>query len=175
MKRIDAPGHDGNRFVGGNPLLGVNGTIVSPDWLNNVQEELATVVEVEGGTLDGTSFDQVHQAITGMVLRLTGSVLDFVAGSNLTAGDVHLEGDALGIVAATVTTGNQARLILRGIFTLLPKAAGEVWSPGDAVYWTGTAFTKTAAGNRLAGIAAAAALLADTVGSVTLKGPPSLV
>lgn len=173
MKRIDAPGHVGNRFVGGNPLLGINGTIVSPDWLNNVQEELAGFIEQEGFTLDGLDFTQLAAALQALVLRLSGGVLAFTAGANLTAGDPLLVVDSFGVVESTVTTGNPARLLLRGTYAL-PKAAGQTWTPGQALYWNGTALTTTAALNRSAGVAAAAAIAGAVTGSAMLSGPPNL-
>lgn len=174
MKRTDAPGHVANRYVGGNPLLGIAGTVIGPQELNNVQEELATFVEAMGLTLDPLDFSQLRQAVRLFVLMLTGGALDFTAPADLVAGDFLLVQDTLGVVQDSVLTGQPARILLRGTYPNAPKVGGQVWTAGKALYWTGTAFSTTAGGNKLAGIAAADALLADTTGTVTLSGPPTL-
>lgn len=173
MERIDGPGSVNGGFVGGNPVLEIEGTVVTPKWANDVQEELCSVIEGEGLTLTEGDRDQLYEAIILAIDRKTGGVLDFTAGGSLTAGDPHLEGDTFGVVVATVTLGNPAQLRLRGTYTL-PKAAGTAWAPGDALYWNGSALTTVSSGNRLAGIAAAAALSAATTGDATLTGPPNL-
>lgn len=162
--------------MGGNPLLGIDGTIVAPDWLNNLQEEVALFLEGEGLTLDqtGLTLTQLTQAILLAIYRRTGGRLAFTAAGNLTAGDPLLLVDTFGVVESTVTTGNPAAIILRGTFTL-PKAAGTAWSIGQALYWNGTALTTVSSGNRKVGVAAAAALSAATSGSALLGGPPNLV
>ncbi len=63
MKRIDAPGHVNNRFHDGNPTLGMQGTILSADWLNTVQEELAGTIEKSGMVLDKYDNNQLYEAI----------------------------------------------------------------------------------------------------------------
>lgn len=51
------------RFHDGDPFNGVEGTLVTADWLNTVQEEIATVIEQAGLTLDPVATDQLSQAI----------------------------------------------------------------------------------------------------------------
>lgn len=160
--------------MGGNPLLGIAGTVIGPQELNALQEEVAGAIEAEGITLDADDNGQLYAAIVLAVLRLTGSFLDFTAAADLVAGDLVVVEDALGVVQADVLTGNPGRIRLRGTFTGVPKVAGQVWSAGERLYWTGSAFSTTAGGNKLAAIAAADALLADTVGNVTLLGPPTV-
>lgn len=65
MKRIASDGHDNNTFTEGNPSLGVPATVVSAIWANNVQEELALLVEGAGLTVDqtGATLNQVLTAI----------------------------------------------------------------------------------------------------------------
>lgn len=174
MKRIDGPGQVGNRFVGGNPALDIDGSVVTPDWANNVQEEIVGVILAEGITLDGLNFAQLQAALLSLVYRLTGGRLSFTAPGNLTAGDPLLVVDTFGVVEATVLAAAPAKLILRGTFTL-PKATGQTWTPGQVLYWNGTALTTTAAANRKAGVAAASAISGATTGSATLSGPPNLV
>src|SRR4029077_5630841 len=48
MQRVDGPGSVNGMFVGGNPTIGVDGTVVTAPWANDVQEEIAAVIEGEG-------------------------------------------------------------------------------------------------------------------------------
>lgn len=53
MFRIDSPGATAdNKFTEGDPATGTQATIVSDQWLNAVQEELAAAIEGDGHTLD---------------------------------------------------------------------------------------------------------------------------
>jgi hypothetical protein len=54
-------------FTGGDPVAMVPPTIVSPDFLNMIQEELANVVEAAGMTLTKTSFNQLLLAIETII------------------------------------------------------------------------------------------------------------
>jgi len=68
MHRIDAPGATGsNLFTEGNPALGIPATEVSDDWLNDVQEEIVTVIEDQGISLVKGQQDQLLTAILGLI------------------------------------------------------------------------------------------------------------
>lgn len=68
MHRIDAPGFaPGNLFTEGNPALGVPATEVSDDWLNDVQEEITTVIEGQGIVLVKGTQTQLQSAIFSMI------------------------------------------------------------------------------------------------------------
>ena len=68
MHRIDAPGFaPGNLFTEGNPALSILATEVSDDWLNDVQEELTTVIEGQGITLVKGLQTQLQSAIFSMI------------------------------------------------------------------------------------------------------------
>jgi len=68
MHKIDAPGATiDNLFTEGNPALSIPATEVSDDWLNDVQEELVTVIEGEGITLVKGQQDQLQTAILSMI------------------------------------------------------------------------------------------------------------
>jgi predicted RecA/RadA family phage recombinase len=175
MFRIDAPGHVGNRFVGGNPFFGVEGTTLSADFANAVMDELAGFIESEGLVLSKLDSAQLAQAVALAVRRLTGGVLDFTAPANLTAGDGLLVGDTFGVVVATVLIAQPAQLYTLGRFTL-PKEAADSFTPGPRLYWNaGTAkLTTTAAGNRTVGVSAVTAAPGTTSAAVILSGPPNL-
>ncbi|MBK68033.1 MAG: hypothetical protein CMP22_07890 [Rickettsiales bacterium] len=71
MKRIDTPtatdiepGKKG--FTDGEPSTGTPATTVDSSWLNQLQEEIAYVIEENGITLDEEESTQLHQAISLM-------------------------------------------------------------------------------------------------------------
>lgn len=67
MHRIDSPGNANNLFTEGNPSLGVPATEVSDDWLNDVQEELANLIENQGIVLQKGNQNQLEQAINNLL------------------------------------------------------------------------------------------------------------
>lgn len=73
MKRTDADGHQSNMFFDGNPAGGIKATVLEQTWLNNVQEEIATLIEAEGITLDGGDQTQLRDAIQLMISGGGGS------------------------------------------------------------------------------------------------------
>ncbi len=65
------------------------------------------------------------------------------------------QGFVVGSIFAVATTDAKAGEPVEGAVTSvwsLPKISGAI-SEGDALYWTGTALTKTAAGNVFVGVA----------------------
>jgi len=173
--RIDSPGSQAGAWVGGSPFAAVRGTVISPDWMNALQEELCTLVENEGLALSKLDATQVRQAILRLAARVGGVELVFTAGANLTAGQGLLSGDAFGVVKASVLTGQSATLQVLGTF-VLPKVSGDSIALHQRVYWDAGAgkVTTTAGGNRSAGVATAAAGVGVTSCSVLLSGPPNL-
>jgi len=88
MHRIDAPGFaPGNLFTEGNPSLSIPATEVSDDWLNDVQEEIVTVIEDAGITLVKGQQDQLKAAINIMI-GLGGSEIKLDPLLNNTADQV---------------------------------------------------------------------------------------
>lgn len=70
MFRIDSEGATvDNRFTEGDPQQGIPATVVSDDWLNAVQGELATIVESAGIALVKGEIDQVFNGILEIFLR----------------------------------------------------------------------------------------------------------
>ena len=68
MKRIDhVTALDGGLFTEGNPASGVPATVVTADWLNNVQEEIVNVIGAAGLALDGTDQTQLLEAIAYLI------------------------------------------------------------------------------------------------------------
>lgn len=63
MFRTDADGNVGNQYVEANPSIGQPPTLISADWLNAVQEELAGMVEASGTTLVKNTNNQLAAAL----------------------------------------------------------------------------------------------------------------
>lgn len=63
MHKIDGPGHFNNTFASENPTTGRAPTLVTPEWLNAVQGELAGVVVDAGLPLDKADDQQVIRAL----------------------------------------------------------------------------------------------------------------
>lgn len=74
MFRIDGPGAtNDNKFTEGDPANGTRATVVTDDWLNSVQEEVAEAIESDGLELDKSDSGQLSKTIQGR-LRHAGSV-----------------------------------------------------------------------------------------------------
>lgn len=66
---VGTPGY----FDKGNPGLGVKATVVTADWANAVQEEIAYTITQAGLTLDKTNLHQLYSAI----LSIAGSAAKY--------------------------------------------------------------------------------------------------
>lgn len=70
MFRIDSEGTTlDNKFTEGDPSLGVPATVVSADWLNATQEEIAGFIEYNGITLNKANSGQLQAALLEFFLR----------------------------------------------------------------------------------------------------------
>jgi hypothetical protein len=67
MQRINS--NDGF-FHDGDPFNGVQGTMVTADWLNAAQEEIATVIAAAGLALDPAQHDQLLEALVTVFATL---------------------------------------------------------------------------------------------------------
>ena len=79
MFRIDSEGATvDNKFTEGNPSTGVPATVVSDDWLNHVQEEIAQFIEYTGATLSKLDDNQLQTALIEF-FKIGGRALPFRA------------------------------------------------------------------------------------------------
>lgn len=78
MHRIDGPGAVNGLFTEGDPTAPQMATVVSADWLNDVQENLARAIESAGITPVKGDYNQLAQAIGSLIARFmdASSVLD---------------------------------------------------------------------------------------------------
>lgn len=108
-----------------------------------------------------------------MINRLrSADQISFTAGADLAAGSLLKVGVHLVVILASVLTGETAVGYRLGVYSGLPKATGEVWAQGDALYWntTSSKLTKTATSAFLCGVADEAAATGDTTGTAMLTG-----
>lgn len=134
MHRTDTPGSSpSGEFLAGNPIAGVDSTIMGADWPNAVQEEIAEVIEAEGFGLVKTNNAQLRIAIQSMIDQGSSPVGWLNARTDfLAVGDGAIDDTAAiqaGIDSATVSGGTlylprgtyrtTAALILKAGVTLI--------------------------------------------------------
>lgn len=109
MYRIDSVGSVDGRFQEGNPATGQKATLLPADWLNEVQEELAYVIEQVGMALVKGDRTQLYDAIVALVSGAVGDgsgavpVTRQVNGGGLVTGGGALANDlALTVLAASI-------------------------------------------------------------------------
>lgn len=92
---------------------------------------------------------------------LTFENIDPVAG-DINSGDIIVIGAIAGVAKTSIPNGKKGAVGISGIYSL-PKASGVV-SQGQKLYWsdTNSNLSTTATGNTLVGVAASAALSADS-------------
>jgi predicted RecA/RadA family phage recombinase len=101
----------------------------------------------------------------GNSLQLTAPV------GNVVGGQGYLIGSLFVVANHDATAGARFEGLVEGVADIA-KAAGEVWTEGQIIFWDNAArrATTTATGNTKIGAAAAAAASADTFGRVRLNG-----
>ena len=89
----------------------------------------------------------------------------------LTSGQLAQGGAIIGVAQAAAAAAADVVLVRQGVFSLT-KATGQAWALGATLFWDNAAWnvTTTVATNEMTGAAFAAALTADTTGSVLLDG-----
>lgn len=96
-----------------------------------------------------------------------GHAIDYTPGADVSAGDVVVQGDLVGVAKRDIKSGALGALAVAGVFDF-PKASGAAvtFSTGAKVYWDDTndlAVTTDGAGaNKLIGKAVADAADADS-------------
>lgn len=130
-------GKDGLRD--GNPALGLQSTQLNADWFNSVQEEISTIVEASGQTLDINNRGQMATAIqSGKLITATaGGTANALTASFNPAITTLYDGMPLLVRAALANTtatptlavnGLTARSIVKG--NNLPLNAGDIAGAG---------------------------------------------
>lgn len=100
-----------------------------------------------------------------------GNVLTLTAPYAVLSGEGALVGSIFGVAATDVANGVAGEFQVVGVFNLKKTSALAI-SVGDLIYWDNTAkeVNKTATGNKLIGVATAAAANPSSTVSVRLNG-----
>lgn len=106
MFRIDSanflPNGNGtgkNAFTAGNPSVPTGPTVLHPDWLNNVQEEIVNIIEAQGIPLSKTIKSQLKQSVWSPIDVIRKMVLSsWRKPRSLTAGGSPVGGGFTDIV-----------------------------------------------------------------------------
>lgn len=104
-----------------------------------------------------------------------GEVLEHAnaSGSAISAGDVVVMGDIVGIALVDIPDGESGSVAIEGVFTVA-KVAGTAWAQGDKIDWDASAgafdlgVTPASGDVTLAGVAAVAAASAATTAELKL-------
>ena len=67
-----------------------------------------------------------------------GDIIDFTAGTNITAGTVVRIGNILGVTLVDIANGATGSVGIRGVFTV-PKVSGAVIAAGESLTWDASA------------------------------------
>lgn len=136
-------------FHEGNPSTGTKGTKVTEDWLNNIQEEIANVIEGTGTALSGASQGQLLKAIQVLAGLVPEAIRTLAASGPVLTSDriILLDGSAsdvdltlLSAAAANAKTieviriddsANQVRLLPKGAETIAWEASVELNYKGE--------------------------------------------
>jgi len=103
-----------------------------------------------------------------------GHYIDHTPGSAITAGDVVVQGDLVGIAKGDIAASKPGALAVEGVYDVAKEAGGGVtFSTGDKVYWDDTndvaVATDGGGANKLMGKAVANAADADATVRVRLS------
>jgi len=113
-------------------------TLLSPD--------MATAISMAGAA--------------GMTTKyvMSGDVIDYVAGSAVSSGQVLLIGARVGVAMTAIASGATGAVAVEGVFTIA-KLSTDVVAQGALLYWdnANSRLTTTVGSNVLAGYAAKAA------------------
>lgn len=123
MHRINTPtATSDNRFTEGDPTIPIQPTVVSAEWLNAVQEELASVITGAGLTLDAANNAQVLAAIQQLISVKT--TLATIAKAGLVKPDgITIQIDATGTLSLVGRPASGLKVAgeaVLGLFTRSP-------------------------------------------------------
>lgn len=132
MHRVDTEGHDDGLFQDGTPQIGQQGTILSEDWFNDVQENICDVIEHEDGgdaELEKGAHDQLRLAIATMIAAAAAATqAAAIAAARVRPGVIEMFG------ADEAPTGYLAcdgAAVSRATYADLFEAIGTVHGVGD--------------------------------------------
>lgn len=101
----------------------------------------------------------------------TGENITLSAPYNVASGDGLLVGSVFGVASNDALSGADVETVVTGVFSLA-KVSAQAWTQGALIYWDNAAknCTTVLTGNKLIGVAAAAAANPSSTGLVRLNG-----
>lgn len=132
MHRVDTEGHDDGLFQDGNPQVGQQGTTLSEEWLNDLQENICGVIEHEDGgdtPLVKGDPDQLRLAIATMIAAAASAAqAAAIAAARVRPGVIEMFGAAAAPAGYLACDG---AAVSRTTYADLFEAIGTVWGVGD--------------------------------------------
>lgn len=126
MHRIDGQGAtEAGLFTEGNPQTGTPATVVTADWLNDVQENLATVIE-EAEPLEKGNYNQLLLAINTLIAAAVGGSLAY---NDIPVGGIIFSAEALAMDSRFLVCDGSA--ISRAAYNDLFMVIGTTFGPGN--------------------------------------------
>lgn len=120
MHRVDTNGSVNGRFNDGNPAVGQQSTQLGADWCNDVQENLAHIIEEAGLVLGKGDATQLFAAVLALIAGVVGTgggavpTTRTVTGSGLVTGGGALAVDRV-LDVAVASPAQAAALILNNV------------------------------------------------------------
>lgn len=113
MHRIDGPGATvDNKFTEGDPLTGTQATVVTDDWLNDIQESLMSILAAAGIAPVKGNYTQLVSALKGRLLNtqqfLTAGTFTYTKTPGTRTIRVYGQGGGGSGAGAVATTSSQA-------------------------------------------------------------------
>jgi len=95
-----------------------------------------------------------------------GEVIQYIAGSNISAGAVVKIGQILGVALVDIANGETGSVAIKGVYTV-PKVSGAVIAQGESLTWdvSAGAFDDNAATPATGDVTGAAAVAAEAAGN----------
>lgn len=138
---LPAPGAPGTPgyFTEGDPVGGVPATVVTKDWANSVQEELAAVILAAGLSLDKAENDQLLTAIMALI---TDAIPSINNASESVAGIIKLATTALAQGLADDTTAITPKKLADAL-DATAFGRNQTWQDVKSGRTAGTTYTNT--------------------------------
>lgn len=133
MRRIGTPN---SLFNAGDPATNTKGTVVTADWLNAIQEELAAVVEGLGGTINPADGNQVFDWILASFAAITGNASQLFRAA--TPGQFDASSYVATMAAVQRALGNR-----QGVLEISASVALTAADVGKTVIFYGSGATAT--------------------------------
>lgn len=136
-KQADKFGTGKHGFSAGNPSGGIPATYVSPEWCDNIQQEIVNVIEGAGGTINPAQKNQLYQAIQAMISGNAANDYKASVRSATTANITTLAGGAPNTLDGVTLAANDRILVKdqttssqNGIYvvTTLGTGANGAWT-----------------------------------------------